>query len=201
MSVLSLALSLLIMAAGTADVTVVSLLRGEVTAPLTPSGRAGMRREGTVTRVRIEIDRLGPPSAMGPALNSYVVWAVSPEGTYENIGEVLIEKDKGRFEATTRFEQVGILITAEPHFMVDRPSSAVAFVTQSPKKEDVRTLSVPIPIGSYDYASIKPTNQPGIAVLVVEARVAFQIAKNAQADRLAEPDFRRAKVALDTMEE
>ncbi len=201
MATLSLVFSLLMMAAGTADVTVVSLLRGEIALPMAPGGRAAMKREGTITRVRVDIDHLAPPSALGVAYNSYVVWSVSPEGTFENIGELFLEKDKGRFEATTRFEQVGLLITAEPHFMVDRPSSGVAFVTQSPRKEDVRTVTVSVPIGAYDYTSIQPNGAVGAPTLVVESRVSFQIAKNAQADRLAEPEFRRAKVALDTMEE
>src|SRR5690349_18455958 len=116
MASLVLVLSLLLSAAETADVSVISLLKGEVAVPLSPSGKASLKRDGTVTRVRVELERLGPPSALGAAYNTYVVWAVAPEGGFENIGEILTDKDKGRLDATTRFEQVGLLITAEPHF-------------------------------------------------------------------------------------
>jgi hypothetical protein len=190
----------LAMAAGTADVTVATVLRGDVALPLAPAGRSEFKREDTVTRVRIELDRVAPPSALGAVYNSYVVWAVSPEGSFENIGEVQLEKDKGRFDATTRFEQAGVLITAEPHYMVDRPSSAVAFRSQNPKRE-IRSVSVAVAVGTYDYFSVQATPAPGAPSLVLQARAALQIARNAQAERLAEAEFRRAKVALDTMEE
>jgi hypothetical protein len=188
------------LAAGTADVTVATQLRGDVTLPLAPGGRCDFKREDTVTRVRVELERVAPPLTLGPVYNSYVVWAVSPEGSFENIGEVQLDKDKGRFEATSRFEQVGILITAEPHYMVDRPSSAVAFRSQNPKRE-IRSVSVPVPVGAYDYSSVQAIPPAGVPSLVLQARVAVQIARNAQAERLAETEFRRAKVALDTMEE
>src|SRR5689334_14923989 len=138
----TLALSLLF-AASTTDVTVFGISKGDVTLSLTPTGKAEMKRDGTVTRIKIEFDRAAPPAAAGPAYSTYVVWAVSPEGSYENIGEILMDRDKGRLDATTRFEQVGLLITAEPHYMVDRPSSAVVFRIQNPRGEDIRRVNVP----------------------------------------------------------
>jgi len=38
--------------------------------------RGELRREGTVTRVKVDIDKIALPSTLGPALNTYVVWAV-----------------------------------------------------------------------------------------------------------------------------
>jgi len=197
---LTLALSLLF-AASSIDVTVITIPKGDITVPLTPTGKAEMKRDGTITRIKIEFDRAAPPAAAGPAFSTYVVWAVSPEGIYENIGEILMDKDRGRLEATTRFEQVGLLITAEPHYMVDRPSSAVVFRNQTLRGEDVRRVNVPVEIGTYDYSKITTTAQTGLPLLVVEARTALQIAKIAEADRWAETEYRRARVALDTMEQ
>src|SRR5215813_9555858 len=115
----------------TVDMDVVTVpLSNEITATLTPGARSQIRREGTVTRIRIDIDRVAAPSTLGPAFNTYVVWARSPEGMLDNLGELDVKGVKGQFSATTRFTQFGILITAEPHYMVDQPSSAVAFRTQ-----------------------------------------------------------------------
>jgi hypothetical protein len=186
----------------TVDVVVVTLSRGGLTVPLQPSGRVDLRREPTLTRVSIEIDKLAPPASAAPAMNSYVVWAVSPEGYIENIGELAMDKDKGRLETTTRFDQVGLIITAEPHYMVDRPSNAAVFRTQNPKSEPVRRQPVSIELGAYDYSGLMPEPQGApVPTIVAEARAAFKIAKNADAERIAENEFRRARAALDTMEQ
>ncbi len=187
--------------AANAEVVVVTLpAKGDVTVPLAPAGKADLKRDGTVTRVKIELDRLAPASTVGPSLNTYVVWALSAEGIVENIGEIAVDKDRGRLEATTRFEQLGLLITAEPHYMVDRPGSAVAFRSQAPRN-DVRWLNVALETGSYDYSSLKLPPSPGVPALVTQSRAALQIALAAEANRWAEPEFRRARVAADTMEE
>jgi hypothetical protein len=198
MTVLALVLALAI---STVDLDVVSLpFSSDVKAALTPSGRSELRREGTVTRVKIDIDRIAAPSTLGPALNTYVVWAVSPEGILDNLGELDVNGVKGQFNATTRLGQFGILITAEPHYMVDRPSAAVAFRSQVPK-EDIHRKSVPVEVGAYDYSSITPTPAIGVHGSVVQARTAFQIAEKAGAARLAPDPFRNAQVAIGSMEE
>ena len=192
----------LLLAATSADVVAVTLpARSDVTLPLAPAGRVELKRDPTVTLVRIELDRVPAPSTLGPAFNTYVAWVVSPEGNFENIGELAMDKDKARLEATTRFEQLGLLITAEPHYMVDRPSAAVAFRSQAPRSSDVRHVTVSVQIGTTDYSAIQNPAQSGVPTLVMESRAAFQIAKAAGAERLAEAEFRQAKVAIDTMEQ
>src|SRR4030095_12936495 len=104
---------------------------------LTPNGRVQIKREGTVSRLKVEVDQVMPPSAVGQMFNTYVVWAVSPEGDFDNLGELELNNQKGQFSATTRLTQLGILISAEPHYMVDRPSSFVVYRSQS-SKDDVR---------------------------------------------------------------
>src|SRR5215813_5004478 len=145
-------ISLLILLALTAvDFDIVSLpLSGDMRVALMPAGRAELRREGTVSRVRIDIDRIMPPSAVGPAFNTYVVWAVSPEGVFQNLGELGINGVKAQFAATTPLTQFGLLISAEPHYMVDRPSSSVAF--RSDNATDVRRKTAHVEVGPYDYS-------------------------------------------------
>jgi len=192
----------LVLATTTVQVDVINVpLDKAISVVLAPAGRVEMRRDGTVTRVRVEVERPQSPAALGRALNTYSVWAVSPEGLFENLGELNINGNKGQLEATTRLGQLGILITAEPHFMVDLPSAAVAYRTQSPR-EQVRHAMIAIDVGAYDYSALKPA--PATANThssVVQARTAFQLAQNAGAERLAEMEFRHAKVALASVEE
>ena len=171
-----------------------------VSVNLMPNGKAELKREGTLTRVRVEVERLLAPSSLGAAFSTYLVWAVSPEGIVENLGELNIQGNKAQINATTRFGQLGILVTAEPHYMVDLPSPAVAYRSSGPR-EEVRHYAVPVDVGAYDYSGIQAVVSPGAHVSVTQARIAVQIAQNAGADRFAEPELRRARVALASMEE
>jgi hypothetical protein len=173
-----------------------------MTLPLQPAGRADIRRDPTLTRISVEIEKMQLPSSYGTGMNSFVLWAVSPEGDIENVGELAMDKDRGRLETTTRFDQVGFIVTAEPHYMVDRPSGAVVYRSQNPKNDQIRRQNVSMEVGAYDYSGLIPSKQDAaVSPLVAEARAAFQIAKNAEAERLAENEFRSARAALDTTEQ
>jgi hypothetical protein len=191
---------LVVFALTTVDFDIATLpLSGDVRIALTPGGRGELRREGTVSRVRIDIDRIALPSTLGPAFNTYVVWAVSPEGTFDNLGELAINGTKGQFAATTRLTQFGLVISAEPHYMVDRPSSSVAF--RSEASTDVRRRTARIEVGQYDYSALKPTPGTAVHASVTQARAAFQIAQGAGAAQLAAQDFRNAQAAIGALEE
>jgi hypothetical protein len=198
MSILSLLLAL---AVTSVDLDVVSVpFSNDLKVVLTPGARGELKREGTVTRIKIDVDRIAPPSTLGPAFNTYVVWAISPEGILDNLGEIEIKGAKGQFSATTRFTQCGLLVTAEPHYMVDTPSAAVAFRTQS-SETDFRRRTVAIEAGAYDYSQLKSAAGVTAYNTVLQARTAFEIAQSAGADRLAPAEFRSAQAALGAMEE
>ena len=198
---MSIAGLLLILAVTNVDLDVVTVpLSNAARVTLTPGARAELKREGTVTRISLEIDRVAPPSTLGPALNTYVVWAISPETILDNLGELEIKGTKGQFSATTRLTQFGLLITAEPHYMVDQPSSAVAYRSQSPET-DPRRKTIRVEAGAYDYAQLKPVSGVAIHSWVTQARAAYQIAQATGADRLAPTEFRNAQAALGAMEE
>lgn len=190
---------LLTLAITTADVVVATLpARGNVTVALSPAGKAELWREGTVTRAKVQVERLPAIGTFGAAANTYIVWSISREGFFENMGEL---DQKGRFEATTRFEQLGIIITAEPHYMVDRPSSALAFRTGNPRNANIRRITVPVETGAYDYSKIQFPPKENVPGAVIQARYALQIAKSVDAGRWAEAELRQAQIVVDTVEE
>ena len=192
---------LLLLAVTTVDLDIVTVPpTAEIRIVLTPGARSEIKREESVTRVKVDIDRVAAPSTLGPAFNTYVVWAVSPEGILDNLGELEVKGVKAQFSATTRLTQFGVLITAEPHYMVDQPSSAVAYRSQGPES-DFRRKKAPIEVGAYDYSQIKQTPPAAVHNSVIQARTAFRIAQTAGADRLAPTEFRNAQVALGAMEE
>ena len=198
MSILSLVFAL---ALATVDLDVISVpISNEIRVALSPGARAQIRREGTVTGIKVDIERVAAPSMYGPGLNTYVVWAISPEGILDNLGELDVRGSKGQFAATTRLTQFGLFITAEPHYMVDKPNNAIAYRSQSPET-DFRRKKVSVEVGAYDYSQLKPVSAASVHGSVIQARAAFQIAQAAGADRLSPADFRNAQVALGAMEE
>ena len=191
---------LLFLAANAVNLDIITLpLTNDIKLTLSPTARAELKRDGTVSQIKIEIDRIASPKSLGP-YNTYVLWAVSPEGVFDNLGELQTNGNKGQITATTRFGQLGILITAEPHFMVDRPSAAIAYKAATPRTE-IRRKSVSVEVGTYDYSDLGATTSIGAQAWVVQARAAFQIAKTAGADRLAPEEFRNAQVAIGSLEE
>src|SRR5947207_14265999 len=104
---------------------------GDVKALLPPAGRLEVKREGTVSRLKIDIDQITAPSAKAVGFNTYVVWAVSPEGVFDNLGEVDVNRSKGQFTATTRLPECGLLIPAERRCMRDRPSCSCAYSSET----------------------------------------------------------------------
>jgi hypothetical protein len=195
----ALMLNLLLTAATPAEIQVVSFpTKGKVALSLGVKGKADVERLGTVTKVSFQFEGLAAPHAALAGMNAFVAWVVSPEGSFENLGELEIDGSKASLEATTRFDRFGILITVEPHYMVDRPGSAIVFQNDRPRS--VRSVPLAIQVGEYEYRNLPPAIL-NVPALVLQARAAMAIAQSAQAERLAEAEFRQARVSLDTMED
>lgn len=184
------------------EVTVVQFAaKGKASLTLGPKGKAEVERTGTVTRVAIQMEALQFPQAAKGGMNSYVVWAVSPEGIFENLGELEQSGAKGSLEATTRFDRFAILVTFEPHYMVDKPSSNIYF--KNDRARELTNVPLMVEIGAYDYPVVQDSAAGAVPApsLVTQARSAMAIANSVQAPVKAEAEFRNAKVALETMEE
>jgi outer membrane protein OmpA-like peptidoglycan-associated protein len=56
---------------------------------------------------------------------TYVLWAISPDGRPNNLGEVLPAGTKNNIDVTTALQSFGMIVTAEPYFSVTQPSDVV----------------------------------------------------------------------------
>lgn len=81
-------------------------------------------RGGIVVDARF--DGLTPANGFGPEYLTYVLWAISPDGRAQNLGEVLPAGNKNHIRVTTAFQSFGLIVTAEPYFAVSQPSNVVA---------------------------------------------------------------------------
>ena len=87
-------------------------------------GKADVEFKQGRTNVRLEMESFGNPQSLGGFYTSYILWAVAPEGQAENLMELPI-RSKFKIESTTKFQTFGLIITAEPHSMVELPSPMI----------------------------------------------------------------------------
>src|SRR5262249_19603415 len=131
-------------------------------------------------------------------MNSYVVWAISQEGIFDRLGELEQSGAKGTLSATTEFDRFAILVTLEPHYLVDKPSANVSFIND--RARELTSVPLTVEVGAYDYP-LAQDNAVGTPSLVLQARAAMAIANAIGGSQRPETEFRNARVAIDTMEE
>src|SRR5947209_4687086 len=76
--------------------------------------------------VNAHFDNLPAPTRFGTGYLTYVLWAISPEGRAQNLGEVVVDPaNKGHLTASTAMQAFALIVTAEPDFSVSQPSDVV----------------------------------------------------------------------------
>src|SRR4029079_19391161 len=110
------------------DETVSVKFRGTTLLPRL-KGEAKVKRAGRRgTRVELNIEDLPRASELGGIYTTYVLWAISPDGHVDNLGEI---KRSGstfvdtKIDVTTPLQSFALIVTAEPHFLMKVPSRMV----------------------------------------------------------------------------
>lgn len=99
--------------------------RGTVLAPQS-RGRANVEARPGAVMVRAKFEGLSSPEKYGPQSLTYVLWAISPEGQTERLGEIVTNhRDNAKLEVTTSLQTFALLVTAEPYFAVSKPGPIV----------------------------------------------------------------------------
>jgi len=88
-------------------------------------GEAKVESQRGTIHVDAKFEGLTPASGFGPEYLTYVLWAITPDGTPSNLGEVLPAGTKNNIEVTTNLQSFGLIVTAEPYFAVKVPSDVV----------------------------------------------------------------------------
>ncbi len=197
------------------DETVEVKFRGTTLLPRL-KGEAKVKREGRRgTRVVVSIDNLPRAHELGGIYTTFVVWAVSPDGRVDNLGEI---KRGGspfiasKLDVTTPLQTFALLVTAEPHFLMKVPSRMVVLDNVPPQKlgnTQIETVRVQYIGNSSDYfrdqrvPEIATSDYRDIPVSLLGARQAVNLAKFAGASQdapnelqTAEDDLQAAEKAL-----
>jgi outer membrane protein OmpA-like peptidoglycan-associated protein len=170
-------------------------------------GEASVDAKTGATKMSLKFDRLSNPAQFGSEYLTFVLWAISPEGRAERLGEVTLKDANSTHAdllATTDLQSFGMIVTAEPYFSVSQPSDAVV-MENFLRKDTAGTLEIIdakyelLKRGQYTMniagGALAPiTSDLRIPLQLREAREAIAIARAQGADQYA-PDV-MAKAAL-----
>lgn len=170
--------------------------------PLMPvaEGKAKVESKMGSTRIETQVKNLEPASKFGPEFMTYVLWAITPEGRAQNLGELAIDDTKANLLSTTELQAFGLMVTAEPYFAVTQPSDVVVMENMIRNDttgtfEEVDAKYELLQRGSYimNRANYKPVEFDHKGPLqLAEARNAVQIARLAGAETYAADTYQKA---------
>ena len=96
----------------------------------TVKGNAKVKSEKGQITVDVHLEGLTPANGFGKEYLTYVLWAITPDGRPNNLGEILPSGSKADITATTSLQSFGLIVTAEPYFSVQQPSDVVVAQNQ-----------------------------------------------------------------------
>jgi outer membrane protein OmpA-like peptidoglycan-associated protein len=181
--------------------------RGTVLLPFS-KGQAWVESKRGAIRIQAQFDKLEPATRFGPEFLTYVLWAVSPEGRADNLGEVLMNGSKSKLDVTAQLQAFALIVTAEPYFAVTQPSEVVVLenIVRADTLGSVEEMDAKFDLlQRSQYTYVQGNSQPKAADLntpygLLEARNAVQIAKAAGAGQYAANSFQKASQLLQQAE-
>lgn len=158
--------------------------------------------------ITVQWSALEPALLFGGDLNCWVLWAVTPDGLAENLGELPVREDRsGKGSFATPHKIFALMVTAEPLVVVRNPSELIAFVSLPAKDKlvknstfayaDFRTIYTDRERESI--ASMKYTDKTPVDL--VQARNAIVLMDRFGAEKYAEQPARDARVAIGQAED
>ena len=172
-------------------------------------GTAEMTPNTGATRINLHFDHLSNPSGYGPEYLTYVLWAITPEGRAERLGEIELKSPDDHsagLYATTDLQSFGLIVTAEPYFSVSQPSDVVVmenFVRSDTtgtlehvdaKYELLKRGEYTLNIGPGQLSTL--TSDLAVPLEYREAREAIAIAEAQGADHYAADTMQKAAIDM-----
>jgi outer membrane protein OmpA-like peptidoglycan-associated protein len=152
--------------------------------------------EGKKTNFQIEAKFVGLEDAtkFGLEYLTYVLWAISPQGRPDNLGELTLDHHgNAQLKAFTDLQTFGLIVTAEPYFAVTQPGNMVVAESSSisgAATENIDTKYELVARGTYSATNAHIQDaifgiDSKTPLELFEARNAVRIAHIALADKYA----------------
>jgi outer membrane protein OmpA-like peptidoglycan-associated protein len=154
------------------------------------------------SRINLSYSAMKPAILFGGDVTSYVLWALNRDGKAQNLGEVMAAKPKGQGTFATGKKSFALIITAEPFYLVNQPSSLVVFVGDGPKQKQVAAT----PFSFTKLGERPPTDMDSIQDIawaskepleLLQARKAYEIAGRHESAKYARSIYLEAGEELD----
>jgi outer membrane protein OmpA-like peptidoglycan-associated protein len=168
------------------------------------SGEAKIEAKKGSTTIEAKFKSLAEPTKFGAEFLTYVLWAVSTEGSTVNLGEVQInKKGDGQLKVSNQMQVFSLILTAEPYFGVKVPSELVVLENQMRKNTKARLF----PVAAYSLMERGRYQKLGnplalsldlknVPLEMYQARNAVDIAKSSGAEKYAPEIFSKAEASL-----
>ena len=180
--------------------------------PLLPlaKGEAKVQSERGGITIDANFEGLTPANGFGKEYLTYVLWAITPDGRPNNLGEILPSGGKGKnnITVTTALQSFGLVVTAEPYFSVTQPSDLVVLENHIIEDrtngvlEKVNAHYMLLPRGTYAETEgsktvLNPiTRDETYPLELYEANNAVRIAQMAGAEKYASDIYNEAMLDL-----
>ena len=174
-------------------------------------GDARVDSKTGATKVDVTFEKLPMAQTLGNEFLTYVLWAITPEGRAENMGEVYLEGDRAKLLATTELQAFGMIVTAEPYYAVTQPSDMIIMENVQVSKDSGSTSGTIGPIetkfellqkGVYNTLlpaadrNLTKNDRSDSPLDLKEARFAMAIATSLGARRYATDTMKKADTEL-----
>lgn len=170
------------------------------------SGEAEVKNKGQRVEISAKFANLEEATKFGLEYLTYVLWAVSPQGRAESLGELTLKNGAGEVKAITDMQTFGMFVTAEPYFAVTQPGDTVVLENVADTGEAIEARYELLARGVYSSSNTKIENAIfGIdrktPLALFEARNAVRIARNASAEKYAAASMTKAADQLKAAED
>ena len=170
------------------------------------SGEAEVKNKGNRIEISAKFSNLEDATKFGLEYLTYVLWAVSPQGRAENLGELTLKSGNGEVKAITDMQTFGMIVTAEPYFAVTQPGDTVVLENADTGGESIEARYELLARGVYSSSNTKIENAIfGIdrktPLELFQARNAVRIARNASAEKYAAASIGKAALQLQAAED
>ncbi len=165
-------------------------------------------RKRNTSEIDIRVENLIPAFNYGADYNTYVLWAITPAGQVDNLGEFRLSGGSARLKTATAHQTFALIVTAEPHYLVRLPSRMVVLENRTPATNKVEVQATEIfftgDSGRYYTDSSVPAmaerDYNKVPMELLQARRAVQIARLADGERYDPVDYKDAVRALERAE-
>ena len=158
------------------------------------SGEAKVEGKKTEVTIDAKFEGLDDATKFGLEYLTYVLWAVSPQGRAENLGELVLDHGKAHLKSSTGMQTFGMIVTAEPYFAVNQPGNTVVMDSVVPENiaqgEEISAKYELVGRGTYSATNEHIQNaifgiDRSTPLQLFEARNALRIAHIAAGDKYA----------------